>query len=244
VAKSLEPGRGRKVVVVTGGRGRIGGALASALEGQGHAVIAIDRTPVPRARRPAQRALPGSILHLRADLASEPETKRAFRTVLARYKRIDAAVLAAGAFVFGRFLSHTARDWERMFRDNTLTAFLCLQELARTMPKTGGGHVIFMGTIVDHRVTRGNALYGSSKAALRMLADVVREETRDSPMRITNLCLGAVASPMADKLKRGRRLDAVDPAQVTEAVRWLLERPAEPRFDELRLFPSIGVNDP
>jgi NAD(P)-dependent dehydrogenase (short-subunit alcohol dehydrogenase family) len=185
-------------------------------------------------------------VHLRADLGSEAQTRRAFRTVLDRYQRIDAAVLAAGAFVSGPFLSHAAGDGERMFRDNVMTAFLCLQELARTMPRTGGGHVIFMGSIVDHRVVQGNALYGASKAALRMLAEVVREETRDSSMRITNLCLGAVASPMvrAMKRKRTRRLDTLEPARVVEAVLWLLDRPAESRFDELRLFPSVGVNEP
>jgi NAD(P)-dependent dehydrogenase (short-subunit alcohol dehydrogenase family) len=245
--------RHRKVVVITGGRGRIGGALASALEHRGHTVVAIDRAALPRPprRRTVRRSLqapqapPGEVVHLRADLGSAAQTRRAFRTVLDRYQRIDAAVLAAGAFVSGPFLSHAASDGERMFRDNVMTAFLCLQELARTMPRTGGGHVIFMGSIVDHRVVQGNALYGASKAALRMLAEVVREETRDTPMRITNLCLGAVASPMTRALKRrARLLDTLEPARVVEAVLWLLDRPAEPRFDELRLFPSVGVNEP
>lgn len=234
-----------RVVVVTGGRGRIGGALAEALEARGHTVVAIDRVPSPRSQprsAPRQRRA-GKIMHLRADLSSEPQTRRAFRTVLDRYRRIDAAVLTAGAFVFGPVLSHSASDWDRMFRDNVMTAFLCLQELVRAMPATGGGHVVFMGSIVDHRVVKGNALYGSSKAALRMLADVVREEFRDSPVRITNLCLGSVRSPMSQAIKTRRRMDSMDPAHVVRAVLWLLDQPIDPRFDELRLFPSVGVNE-
>lgn len=246
MARTAKPARHQKIVVVTGGRGRIGGAIARALAEQGHTVVVIDRAPIPRSRRrtAAPLAASGQVVHVRAALDDEAQTRRAFRTVLDRYQRIDAAVLAAGAFVYGPFLSQSVNDCERMLRDNVITAFLCLQELARTMPKTGGGRVIFMGTIVDHRVVKGNAAYGSSKAALRMLADVVREETRDSPMRITNLCLGAVASPMAATgLSAIGRPDTIEPSTVVDAALWLLDQPLGARFDELRLFPSVGVNE-
>src|ERR1041384_6342061 len=115
----------QKVMVVTGGRGRIGGAIARALADRGHTVVVIDRAPVPRS--PRRRAARGDVVHLRAKLDDEAQTRRAFRTVLRRYKRIDAAVLAAGAFVYGPFLSQSVKDCERMLRDNVLTAFLCLQ---------------------------------------------------------------------------------------------------------------------
>src|SRR3979409_2112912 len=107
MAKNVESAHHQRVVVVTGGRGRIGGALATALENRGYTVVAIDRVSIPGPqprKRAAHRPPQGEVVHLRADLASEAQTRRAFRTVLDRYKRIDAAVLAAGAFVFGPFL--------------------------------------------------------------------------------------------------------------------------------------------
>jgi NAD(P)-dependent dehydrogenase (short-subunit alcohol dehydrogenase family) len=230
-----------RVVLVTGGRGRIGGALVRELVEAGDSVVVIDKGPVPPITTHSSSS---RVTHLRADLSIEREAASAFQAIRRKFQRIDSAVLAAGDFVYKPLVDQTAADLQRMLNNNVIAAFSCLRELA-SAPGSAGARVVILGSIVDHRVIKGNSTYGSAKAALRMLVDVAREEFRDTPMRITNLCLGAVASPMTVQLgkrKTSAALSTIAPVHVIATLRWILDAPRGPRLDEVRLFPQVGVN--
>ena len=71
----------RRVAVVSGGAGAIGGAICRSLEESGHRTVVIDRT--------------GTIP---CDLGSESSTRDAAAAVLVQYGRCDVFVQSAAAF--------------------------------------------------------------------------------------------------------------------------------------------------
>lgn len=234
----------QRVVLITGGRGRIGTRLAQALVQRGDIVISVDRTPFSQSKGDKKRTTSqGQVFNFKANLASEKGANVVFESIFSQFQRIDAAVLSAGDFTYGTFADASPVDFERMFKNNAMTAFCTLKHLIPRMKKVGG-HIVIMGSLADHRILRGNSCYAPAKAALRMLVEVLREEVNETQIRFTHLCFGAIASPMAMKLGKADANSLLSPATVVETICWAIDRPIDARFDELKILPPIGVLNP
>ena len=119
----------RRVAVVAGGAGAIGGAIRRVLEESGHRPVAVDRN--------------GTIP---CDLGSESSTRDAAAAVLKQYGRCDVFVQSAAAFfdqVPLEDLGH-ATTWRHVFAVNVESALWLVQSFAPGMAERGFGRVVFV----------------------------------------------------------------------------------------------------
>jgi NAD(P)-dependent dehydrogenase (short-subunit alcohol dehydrogenase family) len=147
----------RRIAVVTGGSGGIGGAIVAALAAAGHAVVSLDQAGDPA-----------------VDLEREEEVRAAAASVLGRYGRCDVLVHAAAAFDRADLASVDLTAWRRVQAVNVESALLLAQAFVPGMAGRGFGRIIFVTSDTVWAPPAGDMLpYVTSKGALVALARVL-----------------------------------------------------------------------
>lgn len=146
---STETVGSRRVAVVTGGAGAIGGAIAARLAVD-HTVVVLDRTgDVP------------------VDLGDPADVRRAAQLVLDRYGRCDVLVHSAAMVAFGPFEDFELDLWRQVQAVNVESALLLIQAFAPGMRERGFGRVVFIVSNTFWRPPGAHMLaYVASKGAL------------------------------------------------------------------------------
>ena len=139
----------RRVAVVTGGAGAIGGAIAARLAPD-HTVVVLDRA--------------GDVA---VDLGDPDGVRRAAKLVLERHGRCDVLVHAAATFEPGPLEQVELGAWRRVQAVNVESALLLAQAFAPGMRDRGFGRVIFIVSNTFWSPPDGQMLpYVASKGAL------------------------------------------------------------------------------
>jgi NAD(P)-dependent dehydrogenase (short-subunit alcohol dehydrogenase family) len=223
--QSQQPQHGRRTVVVTGGTGGIGRAVAVELARRGDRVLAVGRSADRGAAVLAalDEAGPGAEHGLlRADLALLRETARVADEIAGQTDRLDAVVLCAG--VFSTVAEWTDEDLERSFVLNYLSRYLLLRRLLPLLAEAPAGRVVLVANAGRYRDTldlddlqlrrggRGLRVAGRTQFANDLLAVELAERVRGSRIEVTCVYPGLAATDVfrnARGLPRGVRAAAV-----------------------------------
>ncbi len=178
-----------RAVLLTGGAGHVGDAMAEALMELGAAVAVLDRGEEAcrlKAEALNRRSHPGRAIPLPCDLGDEAATRGAVQQAIHELKGLDVLVHCAG-FVGTTMLAgwsvpfeqQTVDAWDAAMRVNLTSAFVMVQEARQALAVSGRGSVIFVASIYgvvgpDVRLyadtTMANPIgYGASKGGLLQL---------------------------------------------------------------------------
>ncbi len=188
-----------KHVVVTGGAGDIGRAIARELVDRSARVTIFD-IQAPRDRRsPDGDRLADEVHHGRIDFREVDVCDRvAVRAALAQIDPFDVVVGNAGISKSAPFLEITDTQWKRHLDVNLTGNFYVGQEAARLMIQRGsGGQIIFTGSWVQDIPWPEIAAYSASKAGLVMLMKAMALELARHGIRVNVIAPGIVAAGMA-----------------------------------------------
>jgi 3-oxoacyl-[acyl-carrier protein] reductase len=167
----------RRVAVVTGGAGAIGGAIAEALRANGHDVVVLDRA--------------GDVA---CDLGDAAEVRRAAAAI----GRCDVLVHAAAAF--DRFtLDNLDLDvWRRVQAVNVESALLLAQAFAPGMRERGFGRIVLVVSDTVFAPPAGDLLpYVASKAALVGITRTLAHALGPDGIAVTAVAPGLTRTPAA-----------------------------------------------
>lgn len=158
-----------KVIVVTGGTGRLGERMVRGFAGRGATVATVDRRPPPE-------GLPGSCHAFQADVTDEADVARVFAQLPETCGPVDVLVHTVGTWAGQPFLDTALDDWQRLVQLNLTSTFLCFQAAARQMQGRGGRLIgIASGQGADKAVAQ-QAAYAASKAGVIRLVEAVAAE--------------------------------------------------------------------
>jgi L-rhamnose 1-dehydrogenase len=160
---------GGRVAVITGGGQGIGFGIAECFAERGERVVIADLDG-GRAETAASllrgRGAPGA-LGIPCDVADRASVEAAFRSALDRLGRIDVLVNNAGICPFQHIMEMSPETWQRTIDVNLTGAFHCTQVAARHMiGRGGGGSIVFITSLADHRTGPSQVDYCASKAGL------------------------------------------------------------------------------
>jgi pteridine reductase len=133
-----------------------------------------------------------------ADLRDEQAVKGLVEQVLARFGRIDVLVNCAAAWRSKPLEDVTAADVRSYFETNTLSTFLCCQQVGLAMTRQPeGGSIITFGDWATARPYVNYAAYFPSKGAIPTLTRVLAVElgTRNPRVRVNCILPGPVFLP-------------------------------------------------
>jgi len=224
-----------RAIVVTGGAGGIGVAIARAALANGARVSLWDRSE--EALREAASALGASDrVALRvADVTAGRDVADALAADVAAFGRVDAFVNNAG------ILGEVAPIWEtspddfrRVVDVNLVGAYLCLRAaldaMRRQEPRPLRGHVVNVASIQGKEGMPLAAAYSASKAALIALTKTAAKEAAQLAIVVNAIAPAAAETAMAARLDAARREDIlrriplgrfVDVAEIAATVLFL-----------------------
>jgi len=174
-----------RVVLVTGGNGGLGLAMARGLSDAG-AMVAVTGRDAEK-NDEVQQVLPDALV-IAADVTDEESVAGAVRSVVECFGRLDVLVNNAGGFGGGRVTDLSLAAW-RMVIDSHLTgSFLCAKYAAAHMQKQGsGGKIINIGSMYSLFGPPDFADYAAAKAGVLGLTRALAVE-----LAADRICVNAV----------------------------------------------------
>lgn len=166
----------RRVAVITGASRGLGLALARALALRGWHLIVDARGS--SALQDATRDMPGSgAVEAVAGNITDPAHRTALATAVDRVGRLDAVVLNAGTLgpsPLPRLVDLALDDLDRTLHVNVTAQLALVQTLVPRL--TGGGRILAITSDAAREGYPGWGAYGSTKAALEQLMNVLAVE--------------------------------------------------------------------
>ena len=189
----------RKVCVVTGAAGGIGGATAEVFAREGAQVVGVD----VREHSVGQ-------LSLTADVTDEGAVAELYARVRREMGRIDVLFNNAGISPTddASVVETSLEAWERVQGSNLRSVFLCCKHGIPHLLESGGGSVINTASFVAVMGSATSQIsYTASKGGVLALSRELGVEFARRGVRVNALCPGPVDTPLL------RELFAADPVE-------------------------------
>ena len=220
-----------RVALITGAARRIGAEIARTLHRAGFDLALHYRRSADEveALRDALEALrPGSTLLLQADLADIGRLPALVEATLARFGRLDALVNNASSYFRTPVGAIGLDDWNALFAANAQGP-LFLSQAAAPALATQRGTIVNLVDIYAERPLEQHTVYCMAKAALAMMTLSLARELGPA-VRVNGVAPGNVlwsenpvkAETLAVVEERTALARQGSPADIAEAVRWLL----------------------
>lgn len=223
-----------KTTIITGGAKGIGEGCARIFYEQAGNVAIFDvdeKSGIDLVEKLGERAR-----FYRCDISVEEQVKQAVEKVMKDFGGVDVLVNNAGILRYSTVTETSAEEWDKVFRINVKSAFLCAKYCIPQMQKRGKGVVVNMSSVQAYGAQQNAAAYVASKSALIGLTRSIAVDYAPK-IRSVAICPGAVDTP----LNREAFSQSPDPEQVRQETidLHLVGRMADPtEIGELVAFVS------
>jgi len=185
-----------KRVVVTGGAGGIGGAIAGRMARAGARIFLADLND-DGARR-AAHALGAGHLAGHVDVASLSSVEAMVAKADQEMGGIDVLVHSAGVAMLKDIFAVDPADWRRVIDINLMGTYHCCLAVARSMvARDSGGCLINIASAAAERPSRGATAYGASKGGVVTLTRGLAVDLASRNIRVNAIAPGPVETEMA-----------------------------------------------
>jgi NAD(P)-dependent dehydrogenase (short-subunit alcohol dehydrogenase family) len=183
-----------KTIVVTGGFGALGSAVAEAAVRRGASVAVLDYA----ASAPAgltDRLGPDALLLGGVDLASPQAAGKAMDAVKARFGRIDALLNIAGGFQWETVEDGKAETWDHTYALNLKTALNACKAALTYLLESDAGRIVNVGAQSALHAAAGMGPYAASKSAVHRLTESLADELKLKGVTVNGVLPSIIDTP-------------------------------------------------
>lgn len=180
------------VVLITGGTGAIGEAIAEEFSKTDDVIVAYSKN-AEKAGAMSER------LHCKAvhmDVSDENSVKTAVEDVLKEFRHIDILVNNAGISLIKPFTDTTEDDWERQLSVNLSGVFRVTKAVVPSMIKRKSGAVVNISSVWGVHGASCEVAYSSAKAGVIGFTKALAKELGLSGITVNAVAPGVIESPM------------------------------------------------
>ena len=188
----------KKIALVTGASGGIGGACAEKLAQEGYTVLVHGCHGLRQAEALADRlCAEGHDAHaVFCDLADSESVQAMCRDVLALYHRVDALALCAGISHTGLLCDMTDAQWRAVMDVNVSGMFYLIRALAPGMVSRNEGAIVTVSSMWGRVGSSCEAAYSATKGAVIALTKALAKELGPSGIRVNCVAPGVILTDM------------------------------------------------
>ena len=172
----------------------------------------------------------------RCDVTEWDDQEAFVAATLERFGRLDAVFANAGFGASRGFLEESPEHWRSMVLTNVLGVAYSIRAALPHFKKQDAGHFLLTSSIAGRRALPGS-LYSSTKWAVTGMGESLRQEVAETPIKVTLIEPGMVATPFFDNPVSGV-LEADDIA------RWVLHALDEPAHVDVNEILIRPINQP
>ncbi len=180
------------VVVVTGGTGAIGSAIAAEYAKTDDVIITYN-TREDIAQKLASELRCTAV---RMDVSDRASVDAACKDILERYGHVDVLVNNAGISHIGLFTDMTQAEWDRMMGVNLTGCFNVTQALVRSMISRRSGAIINISSVWGVHGASCEVAYSAAKAGIIGMTRALAKELGASGITVNCIAPGVIDSPM------------------------------------------------
>jgi len=215
-----------KVYLVTGPTGAMGEAVIGRLAGSGHRLMLAGRNET-RLKELVESAANRDLLDTVVADTTEPlQARRAVSAAVDRFGRIDGLIHLVGGFHVGPVMLTDLDAYRRMFHVNVASAVSATQAVLPQL--AGGGHLVYLSSVLASEPFPGFGAYAAAKAGLQAWVKALAHEVKHRGVHANT-----VVMTMADTAEARAQRPHVDfdhatkPAEVADIIDFLLTPAAD-----------------
>lgn len=182
-----------KTVIITGGAGGIGLAIAQRFADEGANIVLADISR-DQLEKAAESISTSTIFLSVCDVSKEDQVMQTVTDAVTRFNTLDVVVNNAGLMIFKKLEMHTAEDWNKILNVDLMGAFFFTKHAFLNMKP--GGCIINVSSIHALETTPMVATYAAAKAALLSLTRSAAIEGKAKGIRVNAILPGAIDTPM------------------------------------------------
>ena len=192
----------KKIALVTGASGGIGGACAEKLAREGYTVLVHGCRGLRQAESLADRlCAEGHDAHaVFCDLADSESVQAMCRDVLALYHRVDALALCAGISHTGLLCDMTDAQWRAVMDVNVSGMFYLIRALAPGMVSRNEGAIVTVSSMWGRVGASCEVAYSATKHAIIGLTRSLAQELAPTHIRVNCVAPGVINTDMVQVL--------------------------------------------
>lgn len=207
--------KNKKIIVITGGWGGVGSAIAKHFTEKKWLVITPSRH--------------------QTDISNYKNVSDAFTEIEKEYGKID--VLVNNAAVFKSELLEECSDFDvnKIIDTNLKGAIFCTMEAYRLIPP--GGRIINIGSVAGNHGIAKQSLYCASKHGLKGFFEALQLENKD--VLISTINPGGIDTPLWNEKNPypGDKSKLLKPEYIANLVGFIADLPMNVVFKEATLYP-------
>lgn len=237
-----------KRILITGGAGGVGRAVAARMAAEGARVLIADRdeSDLRRVIETVRSFHPtAEIESVTGDLSGASGIAQMFERVDGWLGGLDVLVACAGVGS-GPLMEMADPAWRYVIESNLVSYVACTQCAVERMRIAGlkQGLIILVGSISVHIKAVGESVYNASKGGVASFAETLRKELIPDSIRVTLIEPGAIGSAMQpfSPEERSRLVDAYEllpPEEVADAILFAASRGPGVDVVTLRIEPLV-----
>jgi NAD(P)-dependent dehydrogenase (short-subunit alcohol dehydrogenase family) len=172
-----------KVVLITGGTGALGRAVAQAF-GTSNATTVV--TYIIEEEREDVKSKIKTIAELvKADITKEDQAKKLVSHVIKTYDRIDVLVNVVGGYLGGKTVAELDEtEWDKMMSMNLKSAFLISKHVIPLMVAAKHGKIVHISSRTGLKSDGYDSAYSASKSGLIRLVESISEEVKEHGINV------------------------------------------------------------
>jgi NADP-dependent 3-hydroxy acid dehydrogenase YdfG len=241
------------VALVTGASSGIGEATATALAGEGAAVVLAARRR-DRLEALAERLGGGApvIVH-EVDVTDEEQVQAMVARTVGELGRLDTLVNNAGVMLLGPIEAAPTEEWRRMVSLNLLGLFYCTHAaLPHLLAAAADGprqvaDVVNVSSVAGRVARLGSGVYNATKHGVGAFSESLRQEVTTRHVRVTIVEPGATATELAFHNRREvleqmattfGGVELLKSEDIADAVRYAVTLPRRTVVNEILVRPT------
>ena len=231
-----------KVAAVTGAASGIGLECARSMLKAGATVALVDRAG--DSLRAICAELGPKAIPVVVDLIDPASVAGMMPEILDKAGRLDIFHANAGTYVGGEIATGDPDAWDRMLNLNVNAAFRSVHAVLPHMIERKTGDIIMTSSIAGLVPVVWEPIYTASKFAVQAFVHTVRRQVASHGIRVGAVAPGPVVTALIsdwpkDKLEQELAAGGLmEPAEVAEAVLFMLTRPRNVTIRDLVILPQ------
>ncbi len=206
------------VAVITGAAGGIGRALALDLARRHCALVLVDRDAAGLAAVAAQARKGGvAVTEHVMDVADTAAVQALPEAVIASHGRVNLLVNNAGVGLMGTFRQLTAEEFDWLFAINFTATVTFTRAFLPLLLAEPAAQLVNLSSIFGIVAPSGNTAYSAAKFAVRGFSESLRHELETTPVGVTVVHPGGVATNIARDTRVSAVIDPEDAKRVIAA---------------------------
>lgn len=181
----------KQSVLITGGSGGLGLAIAKKLYSSSYAVALTDLIKPD-----------SSFPFFKCDIRSAEQIEQLYSWTLENFGIPNILIIAAGVGIKEKLSEGDPEKWQHVFDVNVVGALRCIRAFLPQMLAQQQGHIVFISSVAAFQPFPYGGVYSASKTALEIIAETLRLETTPH-LAVTTLALGAVHTPFFENQLAG-----------------------------------------